>query len=92
VGNLHALLAHTIDHYFDWGTAPEALSTIAKLAQRYERGLTDMMKASKVSPPGKPIADLLKGSGADRQKAEKDVREGLEELRKSLRGDPWRLP
>ncbi|MEK6642500.1 MAG: hypothetical protein AABZ08_01210 [Planctomycetota bacterium] len=92
VGNLHAFLAHTVDHYFDPGTTTEALGTIAKLAQRFEKGLTDMMKASKVSPPGNPIADMLKGSGADRQKAEKDVRAGLEELRKTLRGDPWRLP
>ncbi len=91
VGNLYSLLGHTVDHYFDAGTAPEALPTIARLAQRYEKGLTDMMKAAKVSAPSKQVSDLLR-AGADRQKAEKDARAALDDLHKTLRGEPWRLP
>ncbi|MBI5763272.1 MAG: hypothetical protein HZA51_07090 [Planctomycetes bacterium] len=91
VGNLFSLLRHTVDHYFDAGTALEALPTIARLAQRFEKGLTEMMKAAKVSAPSRQVSDLLK-AGADRQKAEKDARAALDDLRKTLRGEPWRLP
>lgn len=92
IGHLYVLLDATVERYLDADTAPEALADIAKLAQRIERAMHDMIKASKAGPPRKLVSDLLKTAAANREKLAPDVRAALQELRTVLRGDPWKLP
>lgn len=92
VESLYLILQATVDHFLEPDTAPEAQPAMARLAQRIERTLHDMIRLSKATPPSKLVSDLLKSPGSDRQKLDKEVRAGLEELRGVLRGDPWKLP
>lgn len=90
--SLFTILNSAVNHYLDPGTAAESLPAIGRLAQKLERSIYDMIRASKASPPGKSVSELFKTAPTDRQKLGKEARAGMEELRGVLRGDPWKLP
>jgi hypothetical protein len=90
--HLYVLLEVTTLRYVDPDTAPESLPAIGRLAQKMERVIHDCIKESKASPPSRLISDLLKPAAGDKQRLTQDARNALDELRKVLRGEPWKLP
>lgn len=86
------LLDHCVNRYFDPDTSTEARPGLADIAAEQEKALRQFIKASGVKEPGKTVAAVLKSQSADLAKQEADARAVLEEIRKILRGDPWKLP
>ncbi|GJQ27478.1 MAG: hypothetical protein HBSAPP02_25100 [Phycisphaerae bacterium] len=86
------LLDHCINRYFDPDTSVEARPGLADVAAEQEKALRQFMKTSGVKEPGKTVAAVLKSQSTDLAKQETDARAALEEIRRILRGDPWKLP
>ncbi len=86
------LLDHCVNRYFDPDTSVESRPGLADVAAEQEKALRQFMKTSGVKEPGKTVAAVLKARSADLAKQETEARAALDEIRKILRGEPWKLP
>ena len=91
IGLIERLMESAVNRYFESDTAKEFRPRLAGLINQEEQAIHAMIEASGKKPPGKKVEEALKGgSASDNQKAE--AKAAMDDLRKVLAGEPWKLP
>ena len=89
--NMAGFLQTVVDRFFDPDTGEDAYPALTDAADRIEKIIHDLIKASNVAPPTQRVAARLKGRISDRKKARTEAQADLQALMAILQKEPWNL-